>query len=129
MTDYAKFEIQFTYSGSSDYTSPLSDPPAFLSEGTPTKRYENRVQATTGGITIDLGLFSAIDELFVKNLDATNYVAAVWRTGDGSTNDQSKRIPAGRVLLLPGTDFTLASDLTLTANGASCYCDVIITGS
>lgn len=88
------------------------------SSGNRYKYVKQVVAAATGGTTITTSSYNSVALVAAQNLDDTNYVTAVYRTAGGGGTDQTHRILANRLLLV--TDFTLASNLTLTANTAAC---------
>lgn len=94
-----------------------------------TYRYEVRkVSAATGGTTVDLGMYTTVLNIIVKNKDITNRVDAKFRTTGGGSNDQVLSAPAGGIIAT-GSRVTIANDLVLTADTAACECEVAILGT
>ena len=91
-----------------------------------TYRYEVRkVSAATGGTTVDLGMYTTVLNIIVKNKDTTNRVDGTFRTTGGSSNNQVLSAPAGG-MFATGSRVTVANDLVLTADTAACECEVAI---
>lgn len=131
MPDYAKLRVGLTYSENSDYSTPRLN--AFLDPFTSTTvtHYETQLRTVgTSAETIELGGFTAIQAIVVKNKDTTNYVDVVWTYTDGAAADTTNktRVVAGGLLVICGTA-KVASDMTLTANTAACDCEILILGT
>lgn len=126
MTDYCKLRVSAVYSQNSDYSSPLVNLP--IADYIPTTAVKNlatMVYAATGGTTVELGNFNSTLLTVVKNMDTTNYVT-VTRTFAAAT--QTDRIVPGGIFVTT-TPFTISGDLILTANTATCICEVFIAGT
>lgn len=126
MSDYLKIEVGFVASENSDYSDPENnvefDPYEALVEG-----YESfKREIGTSNETVELGQYSTINELIVKNLDPTNYVTATFRSAGNGSTDNIIRIGAGKFAILP--DVTPGNDLVLVANGAACLVRIAIAG-
>ena len=130
MATYQRTVVQVKLADSSDFTdSPKDFLPDNYEPATATFRHEIReVTAVTGGTTIELGMYTTVTNIIVKNRDATNYVEATFRTTGGGANSQVLRAAAGQIIAT-GTAITLTNDLILTANTASVACDVCIIGT
>lgn len=130
MSDYSTLQVSLLYSENADYTSPQYVLNLAAYEDTPTEFTRQRVSAATGGSVVELGSYSTVRTIIVKNLDNTNYVTATWNNLAASA--QSQRIGAGTLAgqgkILVITDVSPAADLTLTANTAAVICDVSIIG-
>jgi len=124
---YSKVELSSVYSASSDYSNPVARfmPAAYAV--TPDEFVHLQIQADTGGTAVTTSTLSAATALIVKNLDGTNYVTATFRSAGNSSTDNIIRIAAGAFLVV--SDFTVANNLTLTANSAAVNCDVFIVGT
>lgn len=127
MTDYARITANFEVSENSDYGEPYIDPPKWVAELTPDEGFFERVDAETTGVTISTSKLSTCTVLAIRNRDTTNYVTLVWRGAGGGANDMTVRIPAGGMLYLQ--DITAATDPTLTADTATCKCEVFYAGT
>jgi hypothetical protein len=130
MSDYLQVTVSVKVSESSSFASPKAQTTFDAYEpGAGTYPYEVRkVSAATGGTTIDLGMYTTVNNIIVKNKDTTNYVEATFRTTGGAANNQVLRATAG-ALLMTGSAITVASDLVLTANTAAVMCEVCIFGT
>ena len=123
VTVSAKFADVSSFSPSKDYAPDAYDP------GAGTYRYEIRdISAATGGTTVELGMYTTVTQIIVKNKDTANYVEATFRTTGGAANNQVLRVPAGS-FCASGSAVTVASDLVLTANTAAVACEVCIVGT
>lgn len=122
---YARSRLTAIHSASSDYSSPTTSISYEATSAVVTKTWTTRVQATTGGVTLDLANFTTVYEVIVKNLDTTNYVDVGWTYASATSK---AKVPPGEWMRIP-TPVTIANDLTLTANTASCYCEVTITAT
>lgn len=71
MTDYAKFMARARYSSNSDYSSPSIDTGSAEVALTPTETMYRQVVASTTAATMDLGDFSSITAILVRNLSST----------------------------------------------------------
>lgn len=85
-------------------------------------------RADTGGTTIDLGAFTTVTQMLIKNKDSTNYVTVTFRTTGGGGNDQVLNLPAGS-FVATGSLITLASDLVVTANSSDVNLLVCLVGT
>jgi len=118
-----RFNISFVSAENTNY-SPHRYSEDYSVEDTPDEVLMYEVQADTGGVTVELGLFATVDKVLIVNEDTTNYVVATW-TNNATANSQ--RILAGEFLGFGG--LTIANDLVLTANTAAVQCRVIVTGT
>lgn len=130
MASYQEVTIRAKFSDDSAFATLVADfAPAAYSPGAGTYRamvFECR--ADTGGTTIDLGSFTTVTQILIKNKDASNYVDCVFRTTGGGSNDMSLRVPAGS-FIATGTTITIANDLVVTANTADVNLLVCIIGT
>jgi hypothetical protein len=127
MADFLKAEVKITHSENSDYSDPevITNWDPF--ELTPDEVLTMKVDAETGGTTVETGMFTTITFVAVKNLDTTNFVDATFRTtGNGATSNIVEIDPGGFLMV---SDLTPANDLTLTADTATCICKVFIAGT
>ena len=128
MADYSKLNVSVTYSENSDYSAPKLKTRLDPFESTSSTHYEVQYREVgTSAETLELGGFTTIEYLVVKNKDATNYVTATFDSAGNSTVDNILRVAAGKILVL--TDVTPGSDLILQANTAACDCEVVIVGT
>ena len=122
MADYAKLELEGTYSTFSNYKSPkVSFNPAEY-EVTPDEFMHMEVQADTGGTTITISQLASTSAVVVKNNDSTNSVRVVWYNARGSASYANLLTFAdaatGDTITEDGggTDFT-ASSIDVVAGG------------
>src|SRR3990167_611116 len=114
MTDYTSLRPRLEVPTNDDYTRPEF---AREAEYTTSHSYRliEKLQATTGGKTIDLGNYSDVKALVVVNLDATNFVEATWYYQYGS------RAAGTLAFANSGTDDTITDSAalgTFVTNGA-----------
>lgn len=130
MAAYQEITVSAKFSSSSSLLPADEFKPDAYNPGAGTYRVAtyNDISAATGGTTIDLGAFTTVTQIIIKNTDATNYVEATFRTTGGAANNQVLRIPAGS-FAATGSAITVASDLVLTANTSAVVCDVCIVGT
>lgn len=129
MATYTETTLVARFSDDSTFTTSRDFRPSAYNPGSGTWRYEIRdVLALTAGTTIELGMYTDIRNIIIKNKDASNYVQATFRTTGGGSNNQVLRVLAGNIIALGGA-ITLANDLILTANTADVACDVCVIGT
>lgn len=80
-------------------------------------------QATTSAVLLNLGALTSVGLLWMKNLDAVNYVELLTATSAGSV--VSKLLPGGPALQLPAGSNMQAP--AIKANTASCWVEYMIT--
>ncbi len=90
------------------------------------KTIKYKVEVPTGGITVDLGMFTTITSVVVQNLDVSNYVTFT-ATNDSASAAVAQRISPYEFVKL--CDVKVASDFTLAANTSSCMCIVVVAGT
>lgn len=129
MADYANLALSVRYGEVSDYSDGLLARNVSSSSTTVDEQEARVITALTTGTTLDLGHFTTIEYVMVKNKDATNYVTAkcVSAVPADPSDFVTQKIPAGKFIVL--TDLTVAGDLLLTADTADCDCEVIIIGT
>jgi hypothetical protein len=128
LADYAKLALALTYSENSDYSSPKLKTSLDNWTSTTATHYEVQYREIgTSSETIELGGFTTIECLVLKNKDSTNYVTATFDSAGNSSVDNILRVGAGKILVL--TDVTPGSDLLLQANTAACDVEIIIVGT
>jgi hypothetical protein len=124
-TEYFKAAPLFFHSGASDYAVNKLAP--FLAKETSgalqVLAYRQLSAVITTGTTLDLSMFASVAGLFVQNLDTTNFVEVRWT--DQATANKQKLI-AGAWMFVPLC--TVASDVTIIGDTATCLCDVLIVG-
>lgn len=128
MADYAKLKIGFVYSENSDYSLPRLN--ALIDAYTSSTATHYEVQYRNIGTvaeTLELGGFTTIQAIIIKNKDATNYVTETHRSAGNSSTDNINRIAAGKICIL--TDVTVSGDLILTANTAAVDVEVYVFGT
>jgi hypothetical protein len=129
MAAYQEVTLQAKFSESSSLSPSKDFKPDVYNPGAGTYRYAIfDVLAATGGTTVDLGSFTTVTQILVKNKDSSNYVTATFRTTGGGSNDQVLRAVAGS-FIATGSVVTVANDLVLTANTAAVACEVCIIGT
>lgn len=129
MAAYQKISVSAKFSEVSTFSPSKDWEPDAYNPGSGTYRYEMReVSAATGGTTVDLGMYTTINNIIVKNKDTTNRVDGTFRTTGGSSNNQVLSAPAGGIFAT-GSRVTVANDLVLTADTAACVCEVLISGT
>lgn len=89
-----------------------------------------RLIVTTGGVTIHLDGWNSILSLMLANRDPLNFVELIWTYTDATPTAHINKIKlyAGASAVIPGP-VTLASNLLLTADTASCLVDYSIIGT
>ena len=92
---------------------------------TPDEYMHMEIDAATGGVTLDLGMFSAITMLMIKNNDAAIVVTA--RIDTAATANVDIAIPAGGVFITP--DCKVSEDLVLTSASGTPECEIFIIGT
>lgn len=129
MASYMRTTFRVEFSDASTYSPLIGDfAPAAYEPGSGTYRWLiHDVKAATGGVTIDLGQFTTVTNILIKNKDSSNYVSATFRTPGGGSNDQVLKVLPGQ-LIATGT-VTVANDLVLTANTAAVACYICIIGT
>jgi hypothetical protein len=129
MADFAKVSLGFVYSENSDYSNPRLKPLIAPYESTTATQYESQLRAVgfAAPETVELGGFTTIECLVLKNCDATNYVTATFDSAGNSSVDNILRVGPGKILVL--TDVTPGSDLVLQANTAAVDCEIFIFGT
>lgn len=127
MANYSRASVEISYGATSALQDPDFEKTLVSVPTDPTHYKQMKMTVATGGETIDLSEFTAIDECYIENQDATNYVTAVYRTTADTSNNNTQRILKGQwikiALVHPATD------LLLTANTAACICTVICIGT
>lgn len=83
-----------------------------------------KVDALTTGTTVELGNYTSVTVILVENTDATNFVVATHTYAAASA---AVYIPAGGFIAIYSP--TVANDLLLTADTATCTCKVWIAGT
>lgn len=125
MADYAKIMLRGIYSANSDYSDPRVDTKTLENTLTPNAYRHDVVSCLVAGTTIELGEFTTtVDAIFIKNLDASNFVEARW-TSQSTANKQ--KIPAGKLFFIPAA--TAANDLVIVADTAAVLCELFIVGT
>lgn len=127
MTDYARVSLTARFSEQSDFSDRILDRFVEYEPSSPALYSDQVVSAALAGTTVDLGAFTTIKYLVVHNRDTTNFVTAVYRSAGGAAANQTQKILAGQLLLLP--DVTPANDIVLSADTAICECEIIIVGA
>lgn len=129
MSSYKKVSVSAKFSDVSSFSPSRDFAPDDYNPGSGTYRHEVRdVLAATGGTTIDLGMYTTVTQIIVKNKDTANYVEGTFRTTGGGSNNQVLRADAGG-FFASGTAVTVANDLVLTANTAAVACELVIIGT
>lgn len=78
MTEYARIESTIRRAPTSSLTDGVVQY-CYFDPASPTKFLLSKISAATTGTTIELGNFSTIAALVIKNEDTTNFVEAKWR--------------------------------------------------
>lgn len=127
MSDYFKVRTIATFSENSDYSDPEFATNFVDYEITPDEAQVIKIEADTGGTTIETGTYTDLTYVEVVNLDETNYVDVVVTT-DSKSGSITVRCPknGGRAVIC---DVNPANDIALTANTAACLCKVVIAGT
>lgn len=74
MSDFSRAEVRVEYGSDSALVDPEVDRTFVSTPASPDHQLHQRITVGTTEETIDLSAFTTIQELFVKNHDATNYV-------------------------------------------------------
>lgn len=124
-TKYSRLSALFEVSETSDLAN-AERRSAAHSRSVGTLWQVQRLIATTGGIAVELGLYTTVYDCVVLNLDTTNYVDV---TGNYDAGTAFKlRVDAASDANSPGwikiTKPRVNNDLTITANTASCEVEV-----
>lgn len=132
MADHCKLTASLQYSTESDYDPELVPIPPITYASRPAGIQVMRaVSIPTGGETFELGGYSSIDWVLVKNRGTTNYVTASFTNNANTAVSQRVGVDStttqGKVGIF--TDVKPSGDLTITANTAAVVCDVIIVGT
>ncbi len=129
MTYYSRTRISVEASQQSDYSQP--ERAAYETTQLPSMWEVNKLVSigTSVSEAIDtiVSYAAGVKDLIVKNEDLTNYVTLVWRSAANSSTNNSVRIPAGRVAVIP--DVTETTNPTLQANTAACLVCITILGT
>ena len=126
-TKYLKIERTVLLSRSNTYGSPIFEQ-THTEEIEVTRYKKMEILAATGGTTVDLSEFGAIDKIIVSNRDATNYVEGTFRNTSNGSNDNILRAEAGESFDTGGA-ITVANDIVLTANSAAVECILEVYGT
>ena len=79
MADFSRAEVVIEYGSTSALTDPEVSRTFVSTAASPTHQVHQRLTIGTSEETIDLSAFTTIQELYIKNHDATNYVLAKGR--------------------------------------------------
>lgn len=74
MTDVARVTTIIRYSENADFSYPILERSAAFDLSSPTRYMLVQLTVPTTGVTLDLGTFTTVDKLLIRNLDADNYV-------------------------------------------------------
>ncbi len=130
-TKYVRKTVIIEASRNSDYSSPINgaDGSKYVEEYKPHEFEKREVLAvTSAGTTIDLGMYTTIEDIVIYNHDDTNFVTATFRTNANGANNNIVEVEFGRSVNL-GRRVTVANDLVLIADTADCECTVEIYGT
>lgn len=129
MADYSRAQVDVSYGSTSALQDPEIERSFTSTPSSPTKNLHIRLSAaTSGGTTLELGSFTTILEMYVKNHDTTNYVVGTYREqGDSAAADRTFKLIAGQWLKL--VEVAPGNDLVLVANTAACVCEVLVIGT
>lgn len=126
MTDNLRTSLEITFSEQANFSDPEWTTNWANFDLTPEGAETRKLEIGTGAETIDLGDYSAITQLAVKNEDPTNYVTATFRSVGNGAVDNILRIQPNSFLVV--SDVTPGSDLILQANGAPVLVKIAIAG-
>jgi hypothetical protein len=128
MSEYARIETLVRRANTAAYFNDAVLQSFSFDPVSPTKFALLKVSAATaGGTTVELGNFTTIQAIVIKNEDTTNFVTATYRTLADAANDNKMKILAGRhCTILEGRP---ANDLVLVADTAICDCTIYIIGA
>ena len=129
MTMYTGLFASCEVSDNSDLSEPSVRSvfmPSVVSTDTDVLYHPRLSCAITGGtLVFDASEYNWVPTaVFIRNLDATNYVTVTTETDAGTV---SLRLAAGKMCMLPALKST--KDLTIVANVAVCDCKVMIVGA
>jgi hypothetical protein len=130
MADYASTSVTIRYGEVSDYSDKMVNRGLTYDSTTATAVYgPQRIVATTGGVTIDLAGFTAIESITIQNLSSTVDVEVRQQSLAPVTGTTANKLllNAGRVMVLPSA--TVANDIVLITQASSAECEVIIYGT
>lgn len=130
-TKYTRISTRVEVSEDAQYQSEVIDRvlDAFETDDWDSVEIRRVSAVTSSGTAVDLGMYTSVGKIIVKNLDASNYVTGTFRNGDTGAQDILLRALADGGTFDTGGNITVASDLTLIANGAACECLVFIFGA
>lgn len=127
MVDYARSDLGLSYGQTSSLQSPQVAETWTSVPAGPSKYLLTRVTAViTTGTTITLSGYTTLEELYIRNLDATNFVSGTFKTAASGSSNACK-IKAGQWLKL--LDMTVATALVLTADTANVVCEIFAVGT
>lgn len=129
MADYSKLRVSVLYSENSDYSYPKLTTSLDPFTSTASTHYEVQYRniGFSASETLELGGFTTIEYIVIKNKDATNYVTATQLSAGNSAVPNIHRIAAGKMFVIP--DVTVSGYLVLQANTAACDVEVIVVGT
>ena len=137
MADYLKVEVKATYSKKSDFSSPkvVFEPAAYNPTTGPDEYKHLEVECDVGaagaGTTVFLSEFASVDQVHIKNNDATNKITVRFRTAANfAASPQTVtdlEVAAGKAAVL--TDVNAAFGLDLAATGAVVEAEVFAVGT
>lgn len=124
---YVKTTVITTYDDSSDYSTPGAPTRSVSYESSAVTKFLGpfTISATTGGVTLEMGMLTTCAGLTVKNKDTTNFITLAYDTTAASAT--TLKVLAGQVIHLVSID--PATDLTLTADTATCSVEVTAYGT
>lgn len=120
---YVKLNLSAIESEYSDYSraTPIAAPEF---TATPDEATAFKVDAETAGTTLDLSMFTTVTGVLVVNLDTTNYIDVDWTYS--ATASKAKALANDFIKI---GAVTVANDLLLTANTATCRVLVYVWGT
>jgi hypothetical protein len=125
MSDFAKVTVAAYYADNATYNPVLASLKITDFTSTPDEFRRDKVDAEVAGTTITTSYLTSIESLIVKNNDSSNSVTLACQNAAAAAVSQV--IGPGKIAMLP--DVKASANVTLTAAGATCRCDVWLTGT
>lgn len=126
MADYARSEVTISYGATSALQDPDFEKTLTSTPTSPTKFKQSKLSIATGAATtVPTSEFTVVQEVYVQNLDTTNYII-VSGTDVDLANTYSFRLLAGEWIKLVRCSL---SGVLVQANTAACVVEVIIIGT
>lgn len=124
MVDYARFRLLTEISEATDYSNSYIQKELTDTFGPAEVRYQ-KIETDTGGTTLTISNFAAINAFWVYNTDSTNFVTLVYDSAGSASNEV--KLSAGEFFYT--SDVNRGTNPSLTADTAACECIVVLVGT